>query len=153
VSFIPGSPGADRGGGSQAHPLDTEQSRAKRFSETARRNFYSKRNRQSYDFARTGKPGRDRHPAVTFKPVGPVARAFINDRMFISSIMGPYGSAKTTSCFQKILNARCGSPGPDGVRRIRVCVIRATYAQLKTNVMADWFSWFPKTTRIGTASR
>jgi hypothetical protein len=43
--------------------------------------------------------------AVTFKPVGPVASAFINDRTFISSIMGPYGSAKTTSCFQKILNA------------------------------------------------
>jgi hypothetical protein len=50
--------------------------------------------------------------AVTFKPVGPVARAFINDRMFISSIMGPYGSAKTTSCFQKILNvARGRTPG------------------------------------------
>lgn len=83
---------------------------------------------------------------VTFKPVGPVARAFINDRMFISSIMGPYGSAKTTSCFQKILNiALWQRPGPDGVRRVRGCCVRATYSQLQTNVMADWFSWFPKT--------
>jgi hypothetical protein len=83
--------------------------------------------------------------AVTFEPVGPVARAYINDRMFISSIMGPYGSAKTTSCFQKILNAACWqTPGRDGVRRIRVCVIRATYSQLEKNVMKDWFSWFPK---------
>jgi hypothetical protein len=83
---------------------------------------------------------------VTFKPVGPVARAFINDRMFISSIMGPYGSAKTTSCFQKILNvALWQNAGPDGVRRIRVCCVRATYSQLQTNVMKDWFSWFPKT--------
>jgi hypothetical protein len=83
---------------------------------------------------------------MAFKPVGPVARAFINDRMFISSIMGPYGSAKTTSCFQKIFNAALWqNPGPDGVRRIRVCCVRATYSQLQTNVMKDWFGWFPKT--------
>jgi hypothetical protein len=87
------------------------------------------------------------HPGtVTFEPVGPVARAFINDLSFISSIMGPYGSAKTTSCFQKILTvAMRQKPGRDGVRRIRVCVIRATYSQLETNVMKDWFSWFPRT--------
>jgi hypothetical protein len=84
---------------------------------------------------------------LTFKPVGPVAEAFINDRMFISSIMGPYGSGKTTACFQKILNAAAWqTPSPrDGIRRIRVCVIRETYSQLETNVMKDWFGWFPKT--------
>jgi hypothetical protein len=83
---------------------------------------------------------------VVFKPVGPVARRFINDRKFISSIMGPYGSAKTTSCFQKILNAALWqNPQADGSRKIRVCCVRATYAQLQTNVMKDWFSWFPKT--------
>jgi hypothetical protein len=83
---------------------------------------------------------------VTFKPVGPVAKAFINDRMFISSIMGPYGSAKTTSCFQKILNAAAWQkPQNDGVRRIRVACIRATYGQLEKTVMKDWFAWFPKT--------
>lgn len=83
----------------------------------------------------------------TFNTVGPVAETFINDPTFISTIMGPYGSAKTTSCFQKILRvAALQHPSPvDGVRRIRVCVIRATYAQLETNVMADWFSWFPRT--------
>jgi hypothetical protein len=84
--------------------------------------------------------------AVTFAPVGPVARAFINDRTFISSIMGPYGSAKTTSCFQKILNSVLWqNPGPDGVRRVRWCVIRDTYDQLEKNIMKDWFSWFPRT--------
>jgi hypothetical protein len=37
--------------------------------------------------------------------------------------MGPYGSAKTTSCFQKILNsvAMWQNPNPhDGVRRVKV---------------------------------
>jgi hypothetical protein len=75
-----------------------------------------------------------------------VARGFINDPMFISSIMGPYGSAKTTSCFQKILNSVLWQrPDRNGVRRARWCVIRDTYDQLEKNVMKDWFAWFPKT--------
>jgi hypothetical protein len=84
---------------------------------------------------------------ATFEPVGPRARGFVNDRKFISSIMGPYGSAKTTSCFQKILNVVAWQvPNPrDGIRRIRVCCIRQTYGQLEDNAMKDWFAWFPKT--------
>lgn len=84
--------------------------------------------------------------AVTMMPVGAVADAFREDRTFISTIMGPYGSAKTTTCFQKIINAAMWQrPGPDGVRRSRGCIIRNTERQLKANVMADWFAWFPKT--------
>ena len=83
---------------------------------------------------------------VTMAPVGPVAEAFREDRTFISTIMGPYGSAKTTTCFQKILNSALWQvPGRDGVRRVRWCCIRDTYSQLQTNVMSDWFSWFPQT--------
>lgn len=78
--------------------------------------------------------------------VGPVAEAFVNDKRFITNIMGPYGSAKTTSCIRKIVNsALWQKPGPDGVRRARWCVVRDTYAQLETNVMNSWFTWFPKT--------
>lgn len=84
--------------------------------------------------------------AQTMHFVGPVASRFVQDRMFLSGIMGPYGSAKTTSCFQKIIWATIWQrPGPDGVRRSRGCVIRETYAQLKANVMDDFFAWFPKT--------
>lgn len=84
--------------------------------------------------------------AATMKYVGPIASRFVQDRMFISGIMGPYGSAKTTSCFQKIIWITMWQrPGKDGVRRSRGCVIRETYAQLKANVMDDFFSWFPKT--------
>ncbi len=83
---------------------------------------------------------------LTMKYVGPVAHAFRTDRSAISTIMGPYGSAKTTTCFQKIINSALWQPaGPDGVRRVRWCVVRDTYGHLVANVMADWFMWFPKT--------
>ncbi len=82
----------------------------------------------------------------SFKPVGPVAARFRDDKTFITSIMGPYGSAKTTTCFQKIINAAMWQrPDRDGVRHSRGMVVRATYGQLQTNVMEDWFAWFPKT--------
>jgi hypothetical protein len=83
---------------------------------------------------------------VTMAYVGPVADAFRKDKAAISTIMGPYGSAKTTTAFQKIINSAIWQPpGPDGVRRVRWAVIRDTYGHLETNVMADWFMWFPKT--------
>lgn len=83
---------------------------------------------------------------MTMKPVGPVAKGFVESLSKIDIIMGPYGSAKTTSCLQKIiLITMMQNPGPDGVRRSRGCVVRDTYDQLKSNVMKDFFSWFPKT--------
>lgn len=82
----------------------------------------------------------------TMKWVGPIAHAFRSDKSAVSTIMGPYGSAKTTTCFQKIINSLLWQPaGPDGVRRARWCVVRDTYGHLQANVMADWFMWFPKT--------
>lgn len=77
--------------------------------------------------------------------VGPVAEAFVQDKRFITAIMGPFGSAKTTSCIRKVvMSALWQNPGPDGVRRVRWCCIRDTYPQLEANVMNSWFSWFPK---------
>jgi hypothetical protein len=83
---------------------------------------------------------------LTMKPVGPVAHAFRTDKSAVSTIMGPYGSAKTTTCFQKIINSVIWQPeGADGIKRARWCVVRDTYGHLQANVMADWFLWFPKT--------
>jgi hypothetical protein len=83
---------------------------------------------------------------VTFKPVGPVARA-VHQRPDVHLVdHGALRLGEDDECFQKILNvALWQKPQADGVRRIRVCCVRATYAQLQTNVMKDWFSWFPKT--------
>lgn len=81
-------------------------------------------------------------------PVGPVSEQFIADPRVLCSIMGPFGSAKTTGCIRKIIeSAGKQPPSPkDGVRRVRWCVVRDTYNQLETNVMKSWFSWFPKDT-------
>lgn len=84
--------------------------------------------------------------AVTLAPVGPVAQKFVLDKKFVTAIMGPYGSGKTTTCFQKIIQATLlQKPDRNGIRRSRGMVVRSTYGQLETNVMADWFGWFPKT--------
>jgi hypothetical protein len=83
---------------------------------------------------------------LTMKRVGPVADQFRFDKAAISVIMGPYGSAKTTTGFQKVLNSCIWQPPcPDGIRRARWAIIRDTYGHLETNIMADWFMWFPKT--------
>lgn len=83
---------------------------------------------------------------MTMAPVGPVAKGFVESLAKIDIIMGPYGSAKTTSCLQKILLiTMMQNPGKDGVRRSRGCIVRDTYDQLKSNVQKDFFAWFPKT--------
>jgi hypothetical protein len=80
-----------------------------------------------------------------FMPVGPVAEAFAWDFRKITGIMGPVGSAKTTTCIRKIINITLQqNPGRDGVLRSRGCVVRDTYGQLQSNVMESFFSWFPK---------
>jgi|688.fasta_scaffold01422_19 hypothetical protein len=83
--------------------------------------------------------------AAMMAPVGPIAEAFVNDWRKITGIMGPVGSAKTTSCIRKIITAALKqNPGPDGVRRVRGAAIRNTYPQLERNVLKSWFGWFPK---------
>jgi hypothetical protein len=79
-------------------------------------------------------------------PVGPVAERFVDDERILCGIMGPFGSAKTSSCIRKVFDSpHKQNPGPDGVRRVRWCVVRDTYQQLETNVLNSWFTWFPKT--------
>lgn len=84
--------------------------------------------------------------ALTMVPVGPVAHSFVHDRAYLRTIMGPFGSAKTTTCFQAIIMAGLAQrTAPDGVKYSRGCITRPTYGQLQDTVMKDWFAWFPKT--------
>ncbi len=84
--------------------------------------------------------------ALTMVEVGPVAKRFVHDRAFIRNIMGPFGSAKTTTCFQAIIMATMWQkPDRNGVRWSRGVITRATYGQLSDTVLKDWHTWFPPT--------
>ncbi|KPH59177.1 hypothetical protein [Novosphingobium sp. ST904] len=93
------------------------------------------------DLDRTGEA-----EALTMVPVGPVAHRFVHDQSYMRTIMGPFGSAKTTTTFQAIIMAGLWQhTAPDGMKYSRGCITRPTYGQLQDTVMKDWFAWFPKT--------
>ena len=81
----------------------------------------------------------------TFSPSGPVAKAFMESEALFRGIMGPIGSAKSSTCCAEIMR-RAGyyPPGPDGIRRPRFAVVRNTYPDLKSTTMETWFQWVPR---------
>lgn len=80
-----------------------------------------------------------------FRFPGPVAEAFFHDRGFISFIQGPYGSAKTTTAFFKLLARAMRMPVcKDGMRRYRALVLRDTYRRMERTAIRSWLKWFPK---------
>lgn len=82
---------------------------------------------------------------LALSAAGPVAEKYYRSEATLAGIMGPVGSAKTTESIKKVVQAVLRqSPGPDGVRRARVLVIRDTYPNLEKTVLASWFAWFPK---------
>lgn len=84
--------------------------------------------------------------SIVYKPPGPVAHAFMMCDEFVSAIMGPVGSGKSTACIMKILKkARQQRPGPDGKRKSRWAIIRNTYPELKTTTIRSWHQWMPQT--------
>jgi hypothetical protein len=81
---------------------------------------------------------------VTFKPAGPVARAWMQCDSFVKLLVGPLGSGKTSVAVVEILRrAQMQEPGPDGVRRVRVAIIRNTFAELKSTTLKSWQIWCP----------
>lgn len=88
---------------------------------------------------------------LSMKPVGPKADAWRVSRAFIAGIMGPVGSGKTSTgvakCFQLAMRQKA-VPDRSGIkwRRARIAVIRDTYPNLDSTVLATWHSWVPKTT-------
>jgi hypothetical protein len=58
-------------------------------------------------------------------------------------IRGSVGSGKSSGCIMHcFLNALEQAPYPDGVRRSRYGVLRATYPNLKSTTVESWKEWF-----------
>lgn len=80
-----------------------------------------------------------------YRPPGPVAARFMQDRRPRTAIMGPMGSGKTTACLMKLLTfAMTQEPAADGVRYTRWGIIRDTYRQVKLTVLKSWHGLIPK---------
>ncbi len=82
---------------------------------------------------------------LNFQPVGPVSAAFIADRGIFGGIMGPMGSAKTSSCIQKmvgIASEQFQSPR-SGERLVKFGVVRDTLANMKRTTFKSIEEWFP----------
>jgi hypothetical protein len=74
----------------------------------------------------------------------PVASRYIQDKSFVSTILGPIGSGKTyASCFKLFRNA-VNQEAYDGVRWSRYAVVRNTYSELKTTSLKSWTELFPE---------
>ncbi len=90
--------------------------------------------------------------SITYQPPGPVSQAFYEDLSDVSMIMGPIGSAKTSTALMKfVLRAVAQRKSPtDGVRYTKWCVVRDTYRQLKKTTIPSWLDWIPKNIGIWT---
>lgn len=81
---------------------------------------------------------------ITYRPPGPVSKAFMVSDAFFRGIMGPFGSGKSTVCVMEILRrAKLQAIGIDGKRRSRWAVVRNTYPELRTTTIKTWHQWVP----------
>jgi len=85
--------------------------------------------------------------SINFTPP-PRVRDFIKfytpGALFRDYIVGPFGSGKTTGNFFKVIYlAGLQTPSPvDGIRYVRVVVVRNTAPQLRDTTIPSFFTWF-----------
>lgn len=66
----------------------------------------------------------------------------------VKHIMGAFGSGKSTICFMDIfIQATKMPPCKDGIRRMRVALVRNTAGEIETSLIKTWLLWFES---IGT---
>jgi hypothetical protein len=71
-------------------------------------------------------------------------KPFLSSEAFISLIVGPVGSTKTTAGIMKIAyHAAKMAPCRDGIRRSRAIWVRNTREQLRDTSIPDVLRWFP----------
>lgn len=80
---------------------------------------------------------------LTYAPPASVA-GFLMDEKFISLILGPVGSTKTTAGIMKIAyHASKMAACRDGIRRSKAIWVRNTREQLRDTSIPDFLQWFP----------
>lgn len=81
-----------------------------------------------------------------YQAPGPVADAFLASDARVRAIMGPIGSAKTSTILMDIVyRAARQRPSPvDGVRYYKAAVVRDTYPNLQKTTLPSWLTWVSK---------
>jgi hypothetical protein len=80
---------------------------------------------------------------IKYNPT-PSVEGFLKSDKFISLIVGPVGSTKTTAGIMKIAyEAKQMARSIDGIRRSRCVWIRNTREQLRDTSIPDFLKWFP----------
>ena len=80
---------------------------------------------------------------VAYAPT-PSVSGFLTSDKFISLIVGPVGSTKTSAGIMKIAyHAKQMAPCRDGVRRSRAVWVRNTRQMLNDSSIPDFLKWFP----------
>jgi hypothetical protein len=80
---------------------------------------------------------------IKYNPT-PSVQGFLKSDKFISLIVGPVGSTKTTAGIMKIAyEAKQMAACRDGIRRSRCVWIRNTREQLRDTSIPDFLKWFP----------
>ena len=83
--------------------------------------------------------------ALTYKPDGPILKAYIKSREFVSGLRGPIGSGKSVGSVIKLLTLALEQlEQQDGKRHCRSVVVRNTGPELKTTTIKTWLDWFPE---------
>jgi hypothetical protein len=81
---------------------------------------------------------------ITYTPSGPVSDAYCADRSPASLIMGPVGSGKTVSTFQKQMAVAIEQDPYERVRYTRHMIVRNTYPELRSTVIKSFQEWYPE---------
>jgi hypothetical protein len=88
----------------------------------------------------------DAHGRTIYEFDGLVLDRFIQSKAFVQVLLGPIGSGKSKACCLKAYKiAAEQKPGPDGIRRVRVAVVRNSYPLLRTTTVRTWLDTFPET--------
>jgi len=81
--------------------------------------------------------------ALTYTPPKSV-EPYLTSESFVSLIVGPVGSTKTTASIIKIAyHASRMAPCKDGIRRSRAIWVRNTKEQLRDTSIPDFLRWYP----------
>jgi hypothetical protein len=85
------------------------------------------------------------HHHFSYTPPGPVAREFVRCDSFVSAIMGPIGSGKSTASVARLTaNAFRQPVGVSGRRLRRTAIVRNSFPELKTTTIKTWHQWWPQ---------